>query len=48
MNNSLTMYSFENVASLHVYNEFDGVRSFYTDLLGDRKLHFRGFGQLYS
>ncbi len=37
--------SFPNIESFHTYNEFNGVISYYDNILGNKTITLRGFGK---
>lgn len=36
--------TFSGINSFHTFNEFDGVISFFADIIGNRSISLRGFG----
>ncbi len=45
MNETLVVYEFKDISSVHTYNHFDGVKSFYREKSEEHNIHFRGFGR---
>lgn len=39
---------FRGIASIHTFNSFEGVQSFFASSLSDLEQHFRGHGKMYK
>ena len=39
---------FRGVSSVHTFNSFEGIRSFFTSSLSDLEQHFRGNGKMHK